>query len=119
MPGKSANLAKNNEDTGSQQWGPVLFWRQIMYRFQEFYIPDRMMPSIKRYVEEKKPPGGFLTAVIQNDLSGACSKADDENMRNLQAYVAYFYNEVISECWGSKEKMEAWLKSGNDAQPEE
>lgn len=83
-----------------------------MYRFQEFYIPDRMMPGIKRYIEEKVQPGDFLTAVIQNDLSEACAKADDENMRNLPAYMAYFYNQAPSACWGSKEKMKAWLESG-------
>lgn len=80
-----------------------------MYKFQEFYIPDRMMPSLRRYIEEKIQPGDFLTAVIQNDLSEACSRADDENMRNLPAYAAYLYNEAPSICWGSKEKMEKWL----------
>lgn len=80
-----------------------------MYRFQEFYIPDRMMPSIKRYIEEKIQPGRFLTAVIQNDLSEACAMADDENVRNLPAYAAYFYNCAPSLCHGSKEKMKKWL----------
>ncbi len=88
-----------------------------MYRFREFYIPDRMMPAIRRYIEEKKCPGGFLTAVIQNNLSDACGRADEENMRNLPAYVVYFYNNAPSACHGSKEKMEAWLKSGHDVQP--
>lgn len=82
-----------------------------MYSFQEFYIPDRMMPGIRRYIEEKIPPGDFLTAVIQNDLSEACGRADDENMRNLPAYAAYFYNNAPMSCWGSKEKMKAWLES--------
>ncbi len=80
-----------------------------MYKFQEFYIPDRMMPSLRRYIEEKIQPGDFLTAVIQNNLSEACSRADDENMRNLPAYAAYLYNEAPAVCWGSKEKMEKWL----------
>lgn len=83
-----------------------------MYRFQEFYIPDRMMPAIKRYIEEKIAPGDFLTAVIQNNLTEACAMADDENLRNLPAYVAYFYNESPTNCWGSKKKMKAWLESG-------
>lgn len=82
-----------------------------MYRFQEFYIPDRMMPGIKRYIEEKCPPSDFLTAVIQNDLSEAVGRADEENMRNLPAYAAYFYNHAPAACHGSKEKMAAWIKS--------
>lgn len=82
-----------------------------MYSYSDFYIPDRMMPSLKRYIEEKKAPGGFLTAVIQNDLSEACATADDENLRNLPAYAAYLYNFAPMDSWGSKEKMKAWIKS--------
>lgn len=82
-----------------------------MYKFQEFYIPDRMMPSLRRYIEEKIQPGDFLTAVIQNDLSEACSRADDENMRNLPAYAAYLYNEAPAVCHGSKKIMKEWLES--------
>lgn len=81
-----------------------------MYCFQDFYIPERMMPSIKRYVEEGVKPGDFLTAVIENDLSEACGRADDENMRNLPAYAAYFYNETPGGCWGSKLAMTLWIE---------
>lgn len=81
----------------------------IMYTFQNYYIPDRMMPGIRRYIEDGIPPGRFLTAIIQNNLSNACGQADDENMRNLPAYAAYFYNEVPLTCWGSKEKMNVWI----------
>lgn len=81
-----------------------------MYCFQEFYIPERMMPSIKRYVEEGVKPGDFLTAVIENDLSEACGRADDENMRNLPAYAAYFYSETPGMCWGSEKAMTLWIE---------
>ena len=80
------------------------------YCFQEFYIPERMMEGIWRYIEHRVTPGDFLTAVLCNDLAEACGRADDENMRNLPAYVAYFYNEAPSLCWGSSEKVEKWLK---------
>ena len=81
------------------------------YSFREFYIPARMMPAILEYVDHRVPPGDFLRAVICNDLRGACVQGDDENLRNLPAYVEYFYNEVPSQCWGSREKMDAWLSA--------
>jgi hypothetical protein len=89
------------------------------YRFRNFYIPERMMPSIERYIKEHIRPGNFLTAVISNNLKEACGLADDENMENLPAYVAYFYNEAPSNCSGSPEKMEAWLKLGEPAEGKE
>jgi hypothetical protein len=78
------------------------------YTFNEFEIPDDMMPLLLDYVQTGKDPGYFLTAVICNDLKGAVREADDENMRNLPAYVAYLYNEAPQACHGSKENMNRW-----------
>jgi len=83
-----------------------------MYRFRGFYIPERMMLAIQRYIKGEKP-GGFLQAVICNDLFAAVGRADEENLTNLPAYIGYFYNEAPSESWGSREKMEAWIEQQN------
>lgn len=82
------------------------------YRFRDWYIPARMMPSILRYVNDRIKPGRFLQAVICNDLSEAVGWADDENLSNLPAYVGFFYNETPTPCHGSLEKMQAWLEGG-------
>jgi hypothetical protein len=80
-----------------------------MYTFREFYIPERMMGGLDRYIRHGCPPGDFLTAVICNDLRAACEQADDENILNIPAYVAYLYNEAPAQCWGSRAKMESWV----------
>ena len=80
------------------------------YTFREFYIPERMMGGIERYIRQGIKPGHFLTAIICNDLKGAVSHADDENIRNLPAYVGYFYNKAPSACWGSPQDMKIWLE---------
>ena len=79
------------------------------YRWMDFSIPERMGDGISRYVESHIEPGGFLTAVIQNDLREACGRADDENLLNLPAFVAWFWNHAPSACWGSPERMASWL----------
>ena len=86
----------------------------VLYRsgaFNEFYIPERMMGGIQRYVDYGVQPGSFLTAVICNDFVGACQHADDENIRNLPAYAAYFYNEVPHNARGSAERMAEWTEA--------
>ena len=50
-----------------------------------------------------------LRAVICNNLKDACGLADDDNLQNLPAFVAYFYNIAPSACWGSPEKYQAWI----------
>ena len=92
----------------------LLFWikeNKMFYKFRQFYIPTRMEGGIRRYIDDHIRPGEFLCAVISNDLKEAVGKADDFNIENLPAYVAYFYNKAPSTCWGSRKKMEAWLKN--------
>lgn len=81
-----------------------------VYQFRDFYIPSYMMGGIERYIRKGIPPGDFLTAVICNDLAESVARADDENIANLPAYVAYFYNEAPGYCWGSKERMKEWME---------
>ncbi len=82
----------------------------MAYQVRGFYIPERMMGGIKRYLQYGVQPGDFLTAVICNNFVQAVGKADEENQKNLPAYAMYFYNEAPSECWGSPEKMRSWME---------
>lgn len=77
-----------------------------------FYIPERMMPALRRWVECFELPGDFLTKVLENDLKLAVGYADDENKRNLPAYVRWLYNEAPADCWGSPEKVSDWQAKG-------
>ena len=65
--------------------------------------------SIDRYVEHRIPTGGFLEAVLSNDLMGAVGRADAGNLRDLHEICSYVYNRIPSGCWGSPEKVRAWL----------
>lgn len=80
------------------------------YFFRDFRIRPDMLDAIRRYIDDRIEPGHFLAAVICNDLNEAVGRADDGNLSNLPAFVAYFYNEAPSQCWGSKEQMGAWLE---------
>jgi len=81
--------------------GSYQFWAQV--------IPAHMVEAIDRYVEKRTPTGDFLMAVLENNLKEAIHRGDEENVHLLPAYVGYCYNEIPSNCWGSKEKVKAWL----------
>jgi hypothetical protein len=82
----------------------------MIYAFRHWIIPDHMMRSLRLYIDHGIPVGHFLTAVLENDLFEACGRADDDNINNLPAFVAFLYNEVTPQCYGSREKVRAWLK---------
>lgn len=53
-------------------------------------IPERLQGGILRYVEHGIQPGGFLTAVIMNDLGNATGRADPESLAALPLIVRWF-----------------------------
>lgn len=73
-------------------------------------IEQRFKESLDRYVNEKVSTGGFLEAVLENNLTEAFGRADLEAMDNLRHIVCYCYNEIPGICWGSKEKVANWLQ---------
>ena len=79
------------------------------YEFRGMTIPVHMVEALERYIQKRIKPGSFLTAVLSNDLFGACGRADSDNAQILPAYAAYLYNEAPAACWGSVEKVQNWL----------
>ena len=73
-------------------------------------IAEATMSALELYVKERIPTGSFLEAVLCNDLREAIGRADENNQRVLPEIVAWLYNEAPSNCWGSREKVTAWLK---------
>lgn len=72
-------------------------------------IPMTIRDSLNRYVSQHVKPGGFLTAVLENDLINAHWLADSENLAALDELLKKIYNEIPGNAWGSPEKVEAWL----------
>jgi len=66
--------------------------------------------SLDRYVTKGISPGGFLTAVLENDLMGAFARADDQNTLDMHEIVRYVYNEMPGACHGSDLTVEAWMR---------
>lgn len=75
-------------------------------------IPEHMRGAVERYVDDRVSPGGFLRALLENDLRGACEHADSINGSRIRDYVVFLYNYAPAGCWGSPEKVAAWLGSG-------
>ena len=55
-------------------------------------IPENLQGSILRYVEYGIQPGGFMTAVLNNDLRLSIGKADPASLKALPLVVRWFYN---------------------------
>jgi hypothetical protein len=72
-------------------------------------VPYDGAVDIANYVIKKWEPGGFIEAVLANDLVGACSRADISNIQLLKEYARFLFVHVPRNCWGSYETVNAWL----------
>jgi len=81
-------------------------------RCEYYNLPNHMHGAIVRYIMDGIPPGHFLTAVIDNDLREAFSRADDKNKPMIEAFLQYFYMEAPAQCHGSERDMERWIERG-------
>ena len=72
-------------------------------------IPDDTKGMIDRYAKDGVQPGGFLTAVLSNDLFDALNRADMHNRESIFSICEYIYNKIPMECWGTRAKVDAWV----------
>ena len=75
-------------------------------------LPRHLQGGVKRYIEKGIPPGGFLTAVITNNLRLAIGHADPTSLAALPEIVRFFHNEPPGGCWGTSEEMKLWMETG-------
>ena len=73
-------------------------------------VPPRLRKIIDNYVKFGFRPGGFIQAVLKNNLFSAVARADPVSMNHLKEVVQYIFNAAPSSTHGSHEKVEAHLK---------
>ena len=81
-------------------------------------IPHHMWNGLVGYLVHHRPTGGFLRAVLSNDLYGALSKADTNNARVLWHYPIWLGTYAPSESFGSAEAYEAWMAQKDEPEQE-
>lgn len=70
-----------------------------------------MVGAVRRYLEQGLEPGGFLRALLSNDLRGAVMRADGVNVARIPEWVAWLENNMPTGSWGSPEAYDAWLEA--------
>lgn len=73
--------------------------------------PERYRKAFHNYIEEHTPTGDCFKAILANNLREALGRADDQTEKDLRAIVIFLMNEAPAECWGTREKVDAWLKA--------
>lgn len=72
-------------------------------------VPQSTKEQIDNYRDRRVPPGGFLEAVLSNNLVEAALRADSDNGAALCDIVKYCYRGLPPDSWGNSEKIRSWL----------
>jgi len=76
-------------------------------------IPEHTRQTLVDYVELGHKPGGFVSAVLSNNLVDAFGRGDMQNVAALGSIVKFMYNRMPMHVWGSEERVLAHLNSVN------
>lgn len=71
-------------------------------------LPSHLRPGLERWIREATPVGGFLSALLCNDLSRAVALADHQSLYALPVLVSWLTNRAPSPCWGSPAAVAEW-----------
>ena len=81
-------------------------------RNETVVIPPLVRDTLMRYIEFGIPTGGFLEAVLSNDLFEAMGRADSENRHQIFEIVSWIYNYAPGNCHGSRQIYNNWIAEG-------
>lgn len=76
-------------------------------------LPGYMLQPLFDYFEKGWQPGGFLRAVLENDLLEAYGHADATNKNYIGNYISWLYWHVPGRPeggWGSPAAVNKWLE---------
>jgi hypothetical protein len=94
------------EDEQKQYWENRI--RSQSERGEYATLNPLLVETLINWVCHKLEPGGFVTAVLTNNLFDAVGRADSHNKGQLPLIVSFIYNHLPSGSFGSPEVMEQW-----------
>ena len=99
---------------GNKRSGGSMIGQREIDKLTEYEVPRYMQEGLIEYFNSHRPPGGFLTAVLSNDLMGAFGKADLTNRHAMHSYAVGLFNCGDPKAYGSKEAVAAWIENKED-----
>lgn len=84
------------------------FGKAVLPEIDYQILPNYLRGGLRRYIEQGIKPGGFLTAVLENDLKEAVGR-NSGTTETLDQICSFLYNEAPGNCHGSKAIVEKWI----------
>lgn len=86
------------------------------YDFNYLDIPQHTQDALENYFLRGWSPGGFVTAVLANDLMRACTSCDPQNRESLVDIAKWVHHRAPTGSWGNYATVTAWLNDVDQRQ---
>ena len=73
-------------------------------------VPASTQHQLTQFIKEGKQVNAFLRCVLCNDLAGAVTRANAENLAALPTIAQWLYSEAPDACWGTEAKYLRWIE---------
>lgn len=77
--------------------------------YNEEYVPEHIRAGITNYFELGLHPGGFVSAVVANDLLRAVQSADHENRKHIPSITRWISYNAPAASRGSWAAFDNWI----------
>ena len=77
--------------------------------FTGFKMTQQSQESLYNYLVHGFEPGGFMMAVLSNDLYGAVARADFVNTDLISQYARWIESRAPYGSYGDRETVRGWL----------
>lgn len=78
-------------------------------------LPDSWTQALERYTNERIETGGFLRAVLENDLRCAFKRTIPGSEHQLRALIDYCFEHLPRRAWGTPDAVRLWLEEKRNA----
>lgn len=77
-------------------------------------LPPGIEEALQRYIDHALNPGGFLSAILRNNLSLAVFTASRDMRGRIGDIVFWLWENAPHACWGSEESIERWTEQNRE-----
>ena len=76
------------------------------------HVPDHLREGLDAHLCDGRPVGGFLTAVLSDELTHAVARGDETSLSGLWGLMHFLVCEAPAGSWGSPAAVAAWRERG-------
>lgn len=85
--------------------------KHLVDRLVSSGVPFHLHEGLIEYLVARRPVGHLLTAILSNDLTEACVRADPQVRPHLVDVVLFLVNYAPANAWGSDKAVTSWLEA--------